>query len=410
MIDPVIQLKCSCNNTPFGKHGHDSLAARYCSQTPDALIIKDDTPYAEMWMGTYPALPSRVLSTDKPLQDVLNANKDSLLGSAVLSKFGTDLPFLPKILSIAKALPLQIHPDKDLAFRLHAKNPDKFTDENHKPEIAIALSDFETFVGFKPVNDIQHLFTSLRPLHIFLPQQSEQKEFDDETIRRICGSILSAPADTVSKVQTDLIKLTRSDYPQNQQYVLDLLPRLQEQYSSLDPGNLVALLLMNFLQLSPGECIYVPANGIHAYLSGDIVECMARSNNVINTGFCPAADRDSVDLFTSALIFQQHDPQEPLLKKQKSEKSSAGKTEVIRPPMGEFDMLITHLAAGEKETVKEVMGPSVMIVTKGAGKMKARGKEYEVREGWVFFVGCGVEVDLEAHGDEGLNIYRAYAE
>jgi mannose-6-phosphate isomerase len=41
---------------------------------------------------------------------------------------------------------------------------------------------------------------------------------------------------------------------------------------------------MNFLTLNPGEAIYIPADGIHAYLSGDIIECMARSNNVLNSG------------------------------------------------------------------------------------------------------------------------------
>lgn len=50
-----------------------------------------------MWFGTYPTLPSSVLSTGENLQDVLNANKDKLIGKTVLDKFGTDLPFLPKV-------------------------------------------------------------------------------------------------------------------------------------------------------------------------------------------------------------------------------------------------------------------------------------------------------------------------
>jgi mannose-6-phosphate isomerase len=58
---------------------------------------------------------------------------------------------------MAKALPLQIHPDKDFAGRLHKKGPEKYGDTNHKPEIAVALTTFELFVGFKPLNDIQVL-------------------------------------------------------------------------------------------------------------------------------------------------------------------------------------------------------------------------------------------------------------
>ena len=60
------------------------------------LKIDDSKEYAEMWMGTYPTLPSYVLSNGEPLQDALNANKEKLIRKAVLEKFGADLPFLPK--------------------------------------------------------------------------------------------------------------------------------------------------------------------------------------------------------------------------------------------------------------------------------------------------------------------------
>lgn len=77
---------------------------------------------------------------------------------------------------------------------------------------------------------------------------------------------------------------------------MNLLPRLTDQYDESDPGILVILFMMNFLVLHKGDALYVPAGGIHACLSGDIVECMAHSDNVLNTAFCPRADRDSLDL------------------------------------------------------------------------------------------------------------------
>jgi len=63
-----------------------------------------------------------------------------------------------QILSIQKALPLQIHPDKQLAAELYKKDPEKYPDDNHKPEIAVALSEFEVFVGWKPLGDLETLF------------------------------------------------------------------------------------------------------------------------------------------------------------------------------------------------------------------------------------------------------------
>lgn len=55
-------------------------------------------------MGTYPSLPSRLLSNGEELQKHLDENAERLVGKKVLDKFGKDLPFIPKILSIAKVM------------------------------------------------------------------------------------------------------------------------------------------------------------------------------------------------------------------------------------------------------------------------------------------------------------------
>lgn len=128
-----------------------------------------------MWMGDYPVLPANPLKTGEELHKIVNENKERLLGKACIEKFGVVVPFFPKILSIAKALPLQIHPDKDLAQRLHAQNPSQFTDDNHKPEIAIALGPFEVFAGWKPLPSIQSLFTTFLPLPALLPPNPFQQ-------------------------------------------------------------------------------------------------------------------------------------------------------------------------------------------------------------------------------------------
>lgn len=405
MSESVIQLKCDCNNYPWGKTGKDSLAARLAANIPGTdFQLKNDQDYAEMWMGTYPELPSYVLKTGENLQDVLNANKEKLIGKKVLDKFGADLPFLPKILSIAKALPLQIHPNKELSAKLHQEKPDQFTDPNHKPEIAVALSKFEAFCGFKTKADIQMLL-SLEPLQQFDP---EKGKWSDNTTREVCRAMLKASEQTVASTLKALGDTSRGKLGE-QAYILDLIPRLVGQYGASDNGNLVALILMNYFVFSPGEAIWIPADGIHAYLAGDIVECMARSNNVLNTGFCPAADRDNIDLFCRALSFEQHDPKKPLLERSTTDKSSTGKTTAFKPPMSEFDMLVTELKAGEKDEIKVVNGPSIAFMTSGKGKMKADGKDYDIAGGSIFYIGCGVEVSYESSADD-FALYRAYAE
>lgn len=41
-----------------------------------------------------------------------------------------------------------------LAERLHAERPDVYKDDNHKPEMAVTLSDFEGLCGFRPFYEI----------------------------------------------------------------------------------------------------------------------------------------------------------------------------------------------------------------------------------------------------------------
>jgi mannose-6-phosphate isomerase len=55
---------------------------------------------------------------------------------------------LLQVLSVAKPLSIQAHPDKALAEKLHAERPDTYKDDNHKPEMAIAITDFRALFGF----------------------------------------------------------------------------------------------------------------------------------------------------------------------------------------------------------------------------------------------------------------------
>merc|ERR1712000_56331 len=102
------------------------------------------------------------------------------------------------------------------------------------------------------------------------------------------------------------------------------------------------------------------------------------------------------------------DLQKALLKPKSSPKGTNGHTQVLAPPMSEFDMLVTALKSGEKETVEALKGPAILIVTGGKGVLKAEGKETEVKEGYVFFVGYNTEIELIA--DSELETHIAFAE
>jgi mannose-6-phosphate isomerase len=101
-------------------------------------------------MGTHPSLPSKDFSTGRSLLDLV-ADNPALLGTDISEKYSKKLPFLFKVLSIAKALSIQAHPNKKLAEQLHAKDPKNYPDDNHKPEMAIAITPFEGLCGFRPL-------------------------------------------------------------------------------------------------------------------------------------------------------------------------------------------------------------------------------------------------------------------
>lgn len=166
-------------------------------------------------------------------------------------------------------------------------------------------------------------------------------------------------------------------------------------------------LTMNYMNVPPTTSIYIPADAPHAYLKGDIIECMARSNNVLNTGFCPRADRDSVDVFTETLTFTPHSPDECILPARPFDRAS-DKTTLYAPPLSEFSMLRTKLGKGEKETIGKLGGPSMFICTSGSGTLKAAGKEAKVSEGYIFFVAHDEEMVFES--DQGLETYLAFVE
>jgi len=62
-------------------------------------------------MGTHPSGPSMVIDDKISLVEYIKA-RPACLGSIITDKFGQQLPFLFKVLSVQKSLSIQVHPDK----------------------------------------------------------------------------------------------------------------------------------------------------------------------------------------------------------------------------------------------------------------------------------------------------------
>lgn len=76
---------------------------------------------------------------------------------------------------------------------------------------------------------------------------------------------------------------------------------LEEQYP--DDVGVISSFFFNYVKLNPGEALYLGPNEPHAYLSGECIECMATSDNVVRAGLTPKF-RD-VSTLCSMLTYKQ---------------------------------------------------------------------------------------------------------
>lgn len=95
----------------WGKKGVNSFVAKLAQAASCDFKIENDKPYAELWMGTHPNGPSRITETGQSLEEFIK-DQPEFLGQKSICVFGKQLPFLFKVLSVAKALSIQAHPNK----------------------------------------------------------------------------------------------------------------------------------------------------------------------------------------------------------------------------------------------------------------------------------------------------------
>ncbi|KAJ9497006.1 Mannose-6-phosphate isomerase [Exophiala xenobiotica] len=429
---PLIRLQCGCNSYDWGKKGKDSAAARYAAATPsDTFSIQEDKPYAELWMGTHPSLPSKDLTTGRSLVDLV-ADNQALMGSDIASKYHNKLPFLFKVLSINKALSIQAHPNKKLAGELHAKDPKNYPDDNHKPEMTLAITPFEGLCGFRPLKEIAHFLSTIPPLRLLVGEEassslekasSSSSASVDESktaLKTAFSTLMKSDRSVVADKSKDLLSLAESGNitpgpsVNTSDELCELVTRCNSQFPQ-DIG-LFVLFFLNYVKLSPGQAMYLKADDIHAYISGDIIECMASSDNVIRAGFTPKFQ--DVNTLTDILTYDHDPPEQQLLKPvdypyvtlNQTAYSSGSDSLLYDPPIEEFSVVRTVLKKdGAKATFEAIAGPSIIICTSGSGKISVGPKTEEIKEGWVYFVGATAEVVLESDSEE-IVTFRAFCE
>ncbi|CAI0451389.1 unnamed protein product [Linum tenue] len=429
---PLRRLRCSVQHYDWGRMGQDSLVGKVCALNSGSEI-QLDKPYAEFWMGIHPSGPSFVATgagigiangngngngaaidshphsdaAELSLKDWIVQNP-SVLGDKVLDKWGSDLPFLFKILSVAKALSIQAHPDKKLAKKLHKLHPNIYKDGSHKPEMALAVTEFEAlcgFVSFEELKDVVRYIPEVVEL-IDIEDTSQLLHINDQVevekvksiLRSIFTQLMSASKEMTTEAVSKLkIRLQMQSQVRRLTDKENLVLKLEKQY----PGDIgvISAFFLNHVKLNPGEALYLGANEPHAYISGECIEVMATSDNVVRAGLTPK-HRD-VQTLCSMLTYKLGFPE--ILK---GFPVSPYITRYL-PPFDEFEMDRCFLPKGASTVFPAVEGPSIFVVIGGEGAMQAGSTSTRdvVMEGDVIFAPAGTQINVKTVSE--LHLYRA---
>jgi mannose-6-phosphate isomerase len=231
-------------------------------------------PMAEIWFGTHRGSLARDFET--PATTLLDLRADQ------------PLSFLLKILAADSPLSIQAHPNRAQAaegferenlagISLSAAHRN-YRDAGHKPEMIVALSEFEALCGFRSVEYIRELLEDIQSYPAAEDLKAAAAHWQtllDDSLRTLFSHLLNS-RESFGVLSVALAALANFDSR------FEMCLRLNEIYPG-DPGVFIAL-MMNHVHLHPGQALYLPAGNIHAYLSGLGVEIMAASDNVLRGG------------------------------------------------------------------------------------------------------------------------------
>ena len=354
-------------------------------------------PVAEAWFGAHHAGPSRIVpdpaghdhaAPSGTLAAAIAEDSRRLLGDDVVARFGPTLPYLLKIIAADRPLSLQVHPnieaaregfDREEAAGVPLDAPHRsYRDRNHKPELVYALTRFEAVSGFRAPRRAAELLAGLdaplaKELHDELAAQPDARGIE------AAFTCLLQPATRPGTVAVDEVvaacaaRLAHgSPSPRADRTVV----RLAEAYPG-DPG-IVTSLLLNPVTLHPGEALFVPAGGVHAYLSGVGVEIMASSDNVLRAGLTPK----HVDV--AELLRNVDYVAAPPIRI--APERFHGATRVYYAPVDDFELSITTVEDDGLHPLPG-RGPRVLLCLDGAATVRgASGATLTLQRGEAAFV------------------------
>ena len=350
---------------------------------------KEGKPFAEYWLGAHPNHPSSVEDANEKLSDHIRTSAPAVLGEEIASAFST-LPFLFKILDVRQMLSIQVHPGKQSAAIGFAIEKEKgipvtaahrnYKDENHKPELMVALSDFWLLHGFKDEKKLREVLEAIPDFELL------SNIFNSKGYQALYEEVMTMSQEAVNAILKPIVDKIIPLYKNKE------LKKDQEDFwaaraaidfckeENYDRG-IFSIYFFNLVHLKKGEGIFQPQGMPHAYLEGQNAEVMANSDNVLR-----------------AWLTDKHIDVAELMKHVEFKATipdvlcpAAASHKVFSSPAKEFQLHQYNLNKDEEVATTTA---EIWFLTSGTVVVKSDNTELSVRRGESFFMWAGTNASI----------------
>lgn len=359
-----------------------------------------DKPAAEYWLGSHQKAPSQlsINGNQTTLDRIIQQEPQFYLGKETAEKFGR-LPYLFKVLDVHDMLSIQVHPSKKEAEIGFAKeNEEKipldapyrnYKDDNHKPEMMVALSDFYLLHGFKSEDKLIQQLQRIKEFSALLPI------FGNQGYKVLYKEVMTMPQEKVNRILRPLLEHIIPLYKANQLSKTDpafwasrAVDSGMATLKNIDRG-IFSIYFFNLLHLKTGEGIFQAAGLPHAYLEGQNIELMANSDNVLRGGLT----QKHVDV--AELL--KHTQFEGIMPQIISADQAQSR---IQYPCDIPDFNLEQIRLKKEETVLiNTFSTEISLLLKGEVLFYTPKKEILAKKGEAVLLTAGEEVQLKATED-----------
>jgi len=364
-------------------------------------------PMAELWMGAHPKSPSNLIKADGSrisLDNYIAGDSQNILGDRTNSLFAGRLPFLFKVLAAGSPLSIQAHPNLEQARAGFARENAEgialdayhrnYKDDNHKPEIIYAITDYTAMRGFKSPAEIGKNFWKLKidELSSVTKTLTECSDEDSPAALKDFFTALMTLGKDVKEELLDAAVTEAFGRWSERGYGMETEAYWIGRFATLYPGDIgiISPLYLNIINLRPGQAMYLPAGELHAYLEGLGIELMANSDNVLRGGLTPK--HIDVPELLSTLGFTSGKPE--VLEEEKLNENES----FFSTPVPEFCLSRIELG-GDEYIPPEIAGgpafPSILICVSGTAVFTDEdGHELSVDRGGSVFAEYGTRMKI----------------